>query len=312
VAETPGRSAEGALPQASSIETALAERLRVHVETIASAERNVSRNPGQLDRAAAYIERELVAIGLDVEAQAYGADGHVVRNLSVEIGPIRSDPETATIVVGAHYDSFPGSPGANDNATGTAALIELARGLAELRGRTPVRLRLAFFTNEEPPYFHTDLMGSYRFAQMLAAKRERVIAMYSLETIGFFSNQPNSQRYPFPLGLMYPNRGDFVAFVSTTRSRRLMQEAISAFRQTTSFPSQGGAAPGFLPGVDWSDHWSFEQFDYPAIMITDTAVFRYPHYHTADDTPDKINYSKLARISRGVETLIRDKALSGR
>lgn len=109
---------------------------------------------------------------------------------------------------------------------------------------------------------------------------------------------------------MYPNQGDFVAFVSTTASRQLVRESIKAFRNTTPFPSEGGSAPGSIPGIDWSDHWSFEQFNYPAIMITDTALFRYPYYHTAQDTPDKVDYDKLARVTLGVERMIRDKLSS--
>jgi hypothetical protein len=176
--------------------------------------------------------------------------------------------------------------------------------------KAPARVRLVFFVNEEPPYFQTTEMGSFRFASALAERREHVAAMYSLETLGFFSDRPGSQRYPFPLGLAYPSKGDFVAFVSMTGSRRLMQEAIRSFREKAAFPSEGGSGPGFLPGIDWSDHWSFEQFDYPAIMITDTAYFRYPHYHTAQDTPDKIDFEKLARIVTGVEALVRDKISS--
>jgi hypothetical protein len=310
VTDVPGQSYRGPLPPATPDETTLAERLAGHVRFVAAQERNVSRNPSHIDEAARYIERTLAEMGYEVESQAYAVDGHTVRNLGIALAPAPGRDGAPTLVVGAHYDSYPGSPGANDNGTGTAALIELARSLADLRGRAPARLRLAFFTNEEPPYFQTTDMGSFRFASSLAERRERVAAMYSLETLGFFSDRAGSQRYPFPLGLAYPSQGDFVAFVSMTGSRRLMQESIKAFRAKTAFPSEGGAAPGFLPGIDWSDHWSFEQFDYPAIMITDTAYFRYPHYHTAQDTPDKVDFDKLARIVGGVERMIREKVAS--
>ena len=308
--DTPGRSFRGQLPSPTPIETTLAERLRGHVQTIAGSERNISRNRAKLDEAARYLEEALAGMGYAVENQRYMAGGHTVRNIAVSLGPNGASPDTPTLVVGAHYDSVPGSPGANDNASGVAALIELARQFADLRDTTSARLRLVFFVNEEPPYFRTPDMGSFRYAMMLAERRERVVAMYSLETIGFFSDRPKSQRYPFPLGLMYPNQGDFVAFVSTTASRQLVRESIKAFRDTTPFPSEGGSAPGSIPGIDWSDHWSFEQFDYPAIMITDTALFRYPYYHTAEDTPDKVDYDKLARVTFGVERMIRDKLSS--
>ena len=150
------------------------------------------------------------------------------------------------------------------------------------------------FVNEEPPYFKTPDMGSYRYAKLLAQRREPVIGMISLETLGCFLDEPGSQKYPPPLGLLYPNKGDFIAFVAMTGSRDLMQALIGSFRQHTKFPTVGGVAPGFIPGIDWSDHWSFEQFRYPAVMITDTAYFRYPHYHKPTDTPDKVDVERLA------------------
>lgn len=305
---TPGTSFRGSLPPATESETTLAARLRRHVETIAATERNVGENPAALEAAAVYLERELQRLGYQVESQRYQADSQTVRNLAVTLAPPNSTPDTPTIIVGAHYDSFEGSPGANDNATGTAALLELARNLADLQGKTPVRLRLVFFTNEEPPYFQTGLMGSVQYANALAKAGERVVAMYSLETLGFYSDKPGSQNYPPPLGFLYPGQGDFVAFVSMTPSRRLLRESIKRFRETTKFPSEGGSAPGFIPGIDWSDHWAFERLNYPAIMITDTAYFRYPYYHKAEDTPDKVDFDKLARITIGVEKLIREKA----
>jgi Zn-dependent M28 family amino/carboxypeptidase len=265
----------------------------------------LGRNPAGLEAAARYIETALKDLGYTVETQPYTVDGLETRNIAASIEP--ADAGAPTVVLGAHYDSFPGSPGANDNASGTAVLIELARLLADLRGTSAARIRLVFFTNEEPPHFHTEDMGSYRYAMMLAGRKERVAAMISLETMGFYSSVPGSQRYPFPLGLVYPAQGDFVAFVAMPASRRVMQRSIEAFRRHATVPSVGGAAPGFLRGIDWSDHWSFEQFDYPGIMVTDTAYFRDPNYHTAADTPDKLDYDKLARIVGGVDRMIRDK-----
>ena len=141
---------------------------------------------------------------------------------------------------------------------------------------------------------------------LLAERREPVIGMISLETLGCFSDQPGSQKYPPPLGLLYPSKGDFIAFVAMPDSRDLMQVLIGSFRSHTRFPTVGGVAPGFVPGIDWSDHWSFEQFRYPAVMITDTAYFRYPHYHKPTDTPDKVDIERLARITHGIERVVRE------
>jgi Zn-dependent M28 family amino/carboxypeptidase len=149
-------------------------------------------------------------------------------------------------------------------------------------------------------------MGSLHFARALAERKERVVAMYSLETIGFYSSAPGSQRYPAPFSLIFPDHGDFVAFVSTPYARALVWETIRSFRSHTPFPSIGGVAPDIVPGIDWSDHWSFEQFGFPAMMVTDTAPFRYPHYHQPSDTPDKVDNEKLARVVKGIERVIRD------
>src|SRR5262249_8131859 len=151
-------------------------------------------------------------------------DGKPVRNIDVAIEPAGGSAEPDVIVVGAHYDSVSGSPGANDNASGAAAVIELARLLRDLDSVGGKRIRLALFVNEEPPYFRTEAMGSLRYARALAQRNERVVAMYSLETIGFYSSDQGSQVYPAPFGLMFPDRGDFVAFVGMMGSRALVRE----------------------------------------------------------------------------------------
>jgi hypothetical protein len=301
----PGISFQGAIPPANNEQRMLSERLRGHVIQIAKSERNVPRHAAALEEAARYLERQLRSLGYEPESQVYQAAGHNVRNITAILGS--PTPDTPVIVVGAHYDSFPGTPGANDNGSGVAVLLELARQFRDLKGASRLRLRLVFFTNEEPPFFHTPLMGSFQYAKMLAEKRERVNAMYSLETLGYYANERGSQEYAWPLGLIYPDKGDFVAFVAMTASRRLMQESIRAFRERAQIPSQGGAAPGFIEGTDYSDHWSFEKFDYPAIMITDTAEFRDPNYHRRTDTPDKLDYDKLSRVTQGVEAMIRSR-----
>jgi len=299
----PGRSWRGPLPPLSPAGRSLTARLETHVRAIASEPHNVA-HPEALARAAAYLERTLSGMGYDVQRQAVDeANGVALVNLEAVVQPARAD--APTLVVGAHYDSAGLAPGANDNATGAAALLEIARSLAPLRGRTARRVRLVFFVNEEPPFFKTDRMGSLVYARCLAASGERIEAMLSLETLGFYSDAPSSQHYPFPLGALYPTTGDFVALVGTTGARPLVRRAVADFRAQTPFPSEGGTAPAFLSGIDWSDHWSFGEVGVPALMVTDTAPFRYPFYHSPEDTADKVDYPGLARVTLGLARLVR-------
>src|SRR5262245_17540223 len=301
----PGRSYKGPLPAPTPKQQDLASRLRAHVIAIASTPHNVQHDE-ELEAAAQYIERELQNFGYSVDRQEFTVDGANVRNIEVLRGA-RDNAATATLVVGAHYDSYEDAPGANDNASGTAAIIELARLLKDWRPER-TRLRLVLFVNEEPPYYRTSDMGSWRYAERLSKSGERVLGMIALETIGAFSDAPGSQRYPVPFGLIYPSTANFVAFVGLPGGRGFLHNVIGSFRKNLAFPSIGGIAPDIVPGIGWSDHWAFRQFGFPAIMITDTAPYRYPHYHLPSDTPDKVDYDKLARITNGLELIVRDIA----
>jgi hypothetical protein len=310
----PGRPHRGPLPPLTAEEQTLVPLLRRHITAIASHEHNVTHYD-ELEQSADYIERTLESYGHTVLRQEFDATdvfrgGGVkrVRNIEAVIEPRDPGPATETLVVGAHYDSAIGAPGANDNGSAVAAVIELARLLGDLKGKTARRIRLVLFVNEEPPYFRTKQMGSWQYAAMLAGRNERVVAMYSLETIGWYVDEPGSQHYPFPLGLLYPDRGNFLAFVGTLEARPLVRASIRSFRSHTQFPTIGGVAPAFIPGIDFSDHWAFAELGFPAIMLTDTAPYRYPHYHTFRDTPDKVDNEKLARVVKGVERMIRDAA----
>src|SRR5262249_21271394 len=157
---------------------------------------------------------------------------------------------------------------------------------------------------EEPPYFQTPAMGSAVYARRCRERGEKVVAMLGLETIGYYTDRPGSQRYPFPFGLFYPKTGDFVAFVGNTGSRALVHRAVAAFRAGAPFPSEGAAAPAALQGVGWSDHWSFWQEGYPAVMVTDTAPFRNPDYHTPRDVPDRLAYAPMARVVAGLVRVV--------
>jgi Zn-dependent M28 family amino/carboxypeptidase len=187
-----------------------------------------------------------------------------------------------------------------------AAVLALAEAFA---ARNPARtLRFVAFVNEEPPFAHTPSMGSVVYATRSRERGERITAMVSLETMGYFADAPGSQRYPSVLRWVYPDSATFIAFVSDPSSRTVLKRAIKSFREVASVPSEGGALPANLPGVGWSDHWSFWQADFPAIMVTDTALFRYPAYHTNDDTPDQVDYERLARVVAGLEHVVADLA----
>jgi Zn-dependent M28 family amino/carboxypeptidase len=203
------------------------------------------------------------------------------------------------IIVGAHYDSVLGSPGANDNGSGVASLLEISRLLA---GKKPARtVRLVAFTNEEPPWLD---MGSRVYASRSRGRKENIVGMLSLETMGYYSEAPNSQEYPFPFSFFYPHTANFIGFVGNIRSRHLVRLSLATFRNTTQFPSEGTAAPGWITGIGWSDHWSFWREGFRAIMVTDTAFFRYDPYHTRKDTPEKIDYDRLARVTKGLAEVV--------
>ena len=299
----PGRNISSAATL-SATELALRAELKADVEKLAGeiGERNLSRYP-QLLRAADLIETSLAGAGLTPRRVSYELRGRACHNIEVEIPGTRSE----ILVVGAHYDSVFGCPGANDNGSGVAALLALARRFAgKLSGQT---LRFVAFVNEEPPYFQTEEMGSFVYAKRCQERGDRIVGMISLETIAYFSDAPGSQRYPSPgLGLFYPNKGNFIGFASDTRSRSLLRATVSAFRKTGKLPCEGAALPAAIPGIGWSDHWSFWQCGYPAIMVTDTAPFRYPHYHEPTDTPDKLDYDRFALVVSGMESVVRELA----
>jgi Zn-dependent M28 family amino/carboxypeptidase len=303
--QMPLRSYKGVLPQLLPEQSELAERLSATVNHLSAAigDRSIPR-AGSLASTAAYLGSNLRQAGYTVTEHKYSVAGEEASNLEVSLPG--SDSAGGTIVVGAHYDSVAGTVGANDNASGVAAVVELARLLQGSKVRKTVRFVL--FVNEEPPYFQTNNMGSLVYARQLRLERIPVSAMISLETIGFYSDAPGSQKYPPLLGYFYPTRGDFIGFVGNTESRDLVRRSIRTFRESTSFPSEGLAAPADWPGVGWSDHWSFWKEGYPAIMITDTAPFRYPYYHTPLDTSDKVDFKKMARVVEGVRHVVESLA----
>ena len=297
----PGTSYRGVLPPLSAEQQKLAEELRYHVTVLAKqiGPRNLLFSE-ELQAARTYIQDDLTAAGLAVERQQVHAAGQDFTNSWTDIEGHQKRREL--VVVGAHYDTFETSPGANDNGSGVAAALVLAGRLAQTS--LPRTVRFAFFVNEEPPFFATDQMGSRRFARRCRRQNELIVAMLSLETIGYFTDEPRTQNYPPPFGLLYPSRGNFIAFVGNYGSRRLVRKAIGLFRSSASFPSEGAALPGWVSGIGWSDHSSFWRERYPGIMVTDTAPFRYPHYHRSTDQPSKLDYARMARVLGGLEAVI--------
>ena len=283
-------------------ELTLRDELRADVQKLAGeiGERNMERY-AQLNAAAEFIERSLGEAGLQTRRDTYELLGRQCHNVEAEI----RGSSAGIIVIGAHYDSVLGCPGANDNGSGIAAILALARRFANKQ--PPQTLRFVAFVNEEPPYFLSSQMGSYVYAGRCKEHGDKIVAMISLETIGYFSDAPNSQSYPAPgFGAFYPKTGNFIGFVANVGSRSLLRRTMSIFRAQKKIPSEGAALPGFIPGVSWSDHWSFWQHGYPAVMVTDTAPFRYPHYHLPTDAPDKLDYDRFALVVSGMESVIGD------
>lgn len=275
-------------------------RLEAHVRTL--SERLGPRDeahPENLERVAAYIRNEMQQAGGEVVDQPYRVLGTPYRNVIARFGPGTDE----RLVVGAHYDTAGPFPGADDNASGIAALIELAHRLGDTGPSLTVEL--VAFTLEEPPHFRTPQMGSAVHATALRQQGVKVRLMMALEMLGYFSTAPGSQHYPLPLlKLLYPSRGDFIAVVGQLDQPRAVRRVKRAMQGVEGLSVRSINAPRFLPGVDFSDHLNYWEAGYPAVMITDTAFYRNPHYHTPHDTPDTLDYPRMARVVEGLHIAI--------
>lgn len=304
----PGKSHRGPLPPLTEREAVLAVQLRRDVEVLAGdmGDRSLF-HPKKMGLAYEFLISRLHQIGYPGIEEIPVPNGAQTPNLAVELpGSTRPDE---IVIIGAHYDSCMGTPGADDNATGVAGVLALAEAFA---GKPQARtLRFVLFVNEEPPMFQTPDMGSWVYAKRCRARGDNIVGMLALESIGYYSTAPGSQKYPPPVGLFYPSTGDFIAFVGNFSSRSLVRSCVASFRQQVEFPSQGGAVPGAIPGVGWSDHWAFWQEGYPALMITCTAPFRNPNYHKETDTPETLDYKRTARVVAGLELVLTELATGG-
>ncbi|MGD8250716.1 MAG: M28 family peptidase [Desulfobacterales bacterium] len=258
------------------------------------------RHHGSLERAAAAIEDRFAEAGYGVETQPFSVRGTLYRNLIASVGPDRGD----RLVVGAHYDVCGDQPGADDNASGVAGLIEIARLVKPYADRLRYRVDFAAYSLEEPPFFGTPHMGSRFHARSLKTQGVSVRGMISLEMIGFFTDASDSQRFPFgPMRFVYPTTGNFIAVVGNVGSRRLVRE-IRRHMAGAGVGVESLAAPAWVPGVSLSDQSSFWRHGYRAVMITDTAFYRNPHYHLPTDTPDTLDYQRMAEVVKGVARAI--------
>lgn len=304
----PGSSFKGARPAATEEQKAAAARIRADVEALASkVGKRSTLDPRGMADAAKWIMAEMRTVGFGEPGQTFVERNARVPNLEYVLAPAAgSTLAKEVVVIGAHYDTFAGTPGADDNASGVAGVMELARRFA---GKGQAReVRFVFFVNEEPPCFQTSDMGSWVYAKACRARNDNITSMLSLETIGFYTDEIGYQKYPPLVGGLYPEEGNFIAFVGNIGSRTLTRRCVRAFREQTQFPSEGAALPGFFPGVGWSDHWAFWQEGYDGVMVTDTAPFRNPHYHLASDKPGTLDYDAMSRVVEGLERVVVDLA----
>jgi Zn-dependent M28 family amino/carboxypeptidase len=291
----------GPPPAAQAVDPA---RLEAHVRALAGFAPRDERHPENLDRAAAYIRQELQSAGgQQVEDQEFVVSGETYRNVIARFGPETRE----RIVVGAHYDAAGPYPGADDNASGVAGLIEMAR----LLGKKPpsLRVELVAYSLEEPPHFASSTMGSAVHAASLKKQGVRVRAMIALEMIGYFTDEPDSQQFPAPfLSRLYPSKGNFITVVGKLGQKSLVRRIKKAMARATPLPVESINAPTSLTGVDFSDHRNYWAAGYEAAMITDTAFLRNPHYHQASDRPETLDYRSMARVVEGVHAAVRELA----
>ncbi|MBI4668915.1 MAG: M28 family peptidase [Elusimicrobia bacterium] len=324
-----GQAAQARMTKPEIILTPQAARLKSHVDML--AEKIGERNPyyyKALNQARDYIAAQFQSLGFKPEIQEFKSkdmsmidDGTAFYNIEVRLSPhpalspalqsseggdrargpgrhkgrgIEKEGRAEVLIIGAHYDSAPGTPGADDNASGTAVLLELARSF---KGRQfSKEIRLVAFSTEEPPSFFTSNMGSYHYARRLKEQGAKVFGMISLEMVGYFNLEPGSQLYPPPLSFFYPKTGNFVGLVGNLKSRKFMKDCAKAWRAGSDFPLETAALPFFISAASLSDHYNFQKEGWPGLMLTDTAFYRNPHYHENTDTPDKLDYERMARV----------------
>ncbi len=254
-----------------------------------------------LQRTADYITSELKYYGYNISFQSYEFQGNTYKNISAEIRG-KKIPEKI-LVIGAHYDTVTGTPGADDNASGIAGLLEIARLLHSQSFDKTVRF--VAFTLEEPPLFRSKFMGSYVYAQSLKKKGEDLEGMICLEMIGYFTDKPESQFFPLSFfRWIFPSKGNFIIFISNLHSKKILNHVKNGFKKGTDLPVESISTFSIIPGIDFSDHRSFWKFGYNALMVTDTAFYRNPNYHGIGDLPETLDYERMTEVVLGLKSAI--------
>lgn len=281
------------------------QRLYKHVDCLAGliGSRHLQK-PASITATIGYIKQQWTAMEYDITEQAYPTDTGTATNLIIELpGTSRRDE---IVLVGAHYDTVPGTPGADDNASAVAVMLEVSRILAGTQGKRTVRF--VAFACEEPPHFHTGEMGSQIHARQAKLQGEKIVGMLCLEMVGYFNDQPFSQRAPQSIPSkwhwLFPNRGDFLASVGNLKSWRLSRQFRRGFRQGTQLPLFSIVLPEKIREIRLSDNSSFWDQGYPALMLTDTSFLRNPNYHLASDTPETLDYNSMSRVCDGVASAV--------
>jgi hypothetical protein len=290
-----------------SANTTSVATLQKHVGVLSTDYANRSfEKMERLNGAAQYLEVQFLALGLTVESQRFKVDEDSFRNLIVRMGPDTPD----VMVIGAHYDVAGEQPGADDNASGVAGLLELARLLKD--AKLTQRVELVAYSNEEPPFFRTESMGSAVHAKAIKASGKRVSLMLSLECIGYFSDAPGSQTHPISLlNAIYPTVGNFIALVGYYADGEMARNVKTAMMSATDLPVHSISAPSFVVGIDFSDHLNYASEGFVGMMVTDTAFYRNKAYHTPQDTADRLDYVRMGKVVDGVHRAVLAHAAKG-
>ncbi|MBL4661374.1 MAG: M28 family peptidase [Alcanivoracaceae bacterium] len=271
--------------------------LKKHVYMLSETIPQKTAMANLLDVKAEYIFEQLSQFGDKVSYQYYDVMGDTHKNIIVEYSG--SNNNCGTYVIGAHYDTYSGFAGADDNSSGVAGIIELTNLFAQ--SQPACDIQLVAYTLEEPPYFRSEHMGSFVHAQSLKNNDVNVELMLSLEMIGYFSDEENSQDYPVKgMKHLYSDKGNFISLVGNLSQIGLTRFFKKSMRSSTDLPVYSINAPSMVTGIDFSDHLNYWQFDYPAIMVSDTAFNRNKNYHSQDDTADKLDYNRMAKVVDGV------------
>ena len=277
-------------------------RLRQHLAEVAR-ERNFETSPRVLSEIQSYLEEELASYGFVVRKEPFRFSGQDFDNLIASLDP---NPKKPRVLIGAHFDSVSGSPGADDNASGVAALLEAARIYAQSKRQGEITIEFAGFNLEE-----YGMIGSQAYAEKLKREKVRFLGMISLEMVGYTSQEKGSQKMPLFLKPFYPNVGNFLGLVANTRSVKWLDQVKQIFSEVEGLPMESLALPAngwIFPEVRLSDHSPFWDHGFPALLVTDTSFFRNPHYHSAEDRIETLDLDFLAKVTEATGRLALDLA----